>query len=82
MVKKVLISLLCVFITPFLCGCEHKKIVTSTGGMGQRVEMLKKYTPVSTSKNSVTSGKNVIYLGREYENNHFGPTGIKFKFEK
>jgi len=82
MVKKSLIILTLLCVTPFFCACEKAGIVTSTGKMGHRADNYRKYLPVSNAKSAPQTKGNVIYLGREYENNHFGPAGIKFVFER
>lgn len=81
MVKRILALLIVFMISPFLYACQQEQIVTSTGGLGHRAEKLQKMLPNSSTKKT-THGSNIIYLGREYENNHFGPAGIKFVFEK
>ncbi|MBQ2870462.1 hypothetical protein IJE86_02045 [bacterium] len=68
----------------FLCGCQKKHIVTSTGEVGHRAENLQKM--MHSGNLNVPPSKDtragVIYLGRDYENNHFGPPKLKFVFEK
>lgn len=76
-----LIGALC----PFLCGCQTVQIQTQSGGLGHRADALKKYVGGS-SYDSIDNGieikSNVIYMGKEYENNTFGPGRVKFVFEK
>lgn len=82
MLKKVLVILMLSIISPLFCACGKGEIVTSTGKLGHRADTYKKYLPAQPSAAKPGTKGNVIYLGREYENNHFGPAGIKFVFEK
>lgn len=77
-ITKLIILVLC----PMLCGCEASKIQTQTGNLGHRADKLKEYVSSPSSNNKIEIKSNVIYLGKEYENNTFGPARIKFVFEK
>lgn len=81
MVKKVFLILVITAISPLFCACDKNgSFVTSTGKLGRRAEIYKQYT---VPRNNPPVQKNgVIYLGREYENNQFGPSAVKFVFEK
>ena len=80
MLKKSLSILLLAMITPLFSACQKGEIVTSTGSLGQRAEKLKHLLPNDKPAPKERSG--VIYLGREYENNQFGPAAVKFVFER
>lgn len=82
MVKR-LFALFCIIaFAPFLSGCQSVQIESKAGSLGHRADALKKYVGDFSNGASVEIKSNVIYLGREYENNTFGPARIKFVFEK
>lgn len=81
MVKKFFVSLIILSCSPFLSACNNGSIVTSTGSLGKRAEVINKYMHQNSPKKSNDSKSSVIYLGRDYENNQFGPSNIKFVFE-
>ncbi len=81
MVKKVFLILVITALTPLFCACgQSGGFVTSTGKLGRRAEVYKQYTV--PRKNPPEQKNGVIYLGRDYENNKFGPSAVKFVFEK
>lgn len=80
--NKFIIFFLIIILSPVLCGCESSKIQTQTGQLGHRADKLKKYVSPSLIEPKVEINSNIIYLGKEYENNTFGPAKIKFVFEK
>lgn len=84
LLKKYFFVAMVLVLPLFLCGCQKKHIVTSTGEVGHRAENLQKM--MHSGNLNVPSSKDtragVIYLGRDYENNHFGPPKLKFVFEK
>lgn len=75
--------LLITLIVPFLCACQPAvQIKSEAGGLGHRADLLKQYTGGSRSGDtSVEMKNNVIYMGKEYENNNFGPGKVRFVFE-
>ena len=78
---KVFYIVLLAIITPFLCSCRPAvTIQTTSGGLGHRADMLKQYASGQVDT-SVEMKSNVIYMGKEYENNTFGPGKVKFVFE-
>ncbi len=78
MMKKSLAVLILILSSALLTsGCNKSKIVTSTGQMGHRTDKYKAIAPAS-SPNSHT---NVIYLGKEYGKDNFGPNGVRFVFD-
>lgn len=80
MVKKVFLVLVITALTPLFCACGNDGgFVTSTGKLGRRADAYKQYSPLN---NTPEQKNGVIYLGREYENNQFGPSAVKFVFEK
>lgn len=84
LLKKYFFVAMVLVLPLFLCGCQKKHIVTSTGEVGLRAENLQKM--MDSENLNVPPSKDtragVIYLGRDYENNHFGPPKLKFVFEK
>ena len=80
MIKICFLYILVLFCVPMLCACEHSKINTQTGTLGHRADKLNEYVVTQTKK--IERNPNIIYLGRDYENNNFGPGKIKFVFEK
>ncbi len=83
MFKKATGLLLITVIIPFVSACQPAvQIKSESGALGHRADLLKQYAsgshPVDTS---VEMKNNVIYMGKEYENNTFGPGKIRFVFE-
>ena len=82
MVKKTLAYFLTFLFLPMLCACNGTTINTQTGNLGHRADKLQEYVGNTNVSKDIESKSNIIYLGREYENNNFGPGKIKFVFEK
>ena len=78
MVKRYFSYILLLFCIPLLCACHHSGFDTQTGNLGHRVDKLKETITEKKTETNI----NIIYLGRDYENNNFGPGKIKFVFEK
>ena len=80
--KKIFHFILIMLIIPLLCGCQQTvQIKSEAGGLGHRADQFKNYIK-SPPDNGIEIKHNVIYMGKEYENNTFGPGKIKFVFEK
>lgn len=80
MKKTIFLVGLIIFATPFLTACEKAGFVTSTGELGKRTQVYEKYIP-NQSKEYKKSTSSVIYLGRDFDSNNFGPPAIKFVFD-
>ena len=82
-IKKFFFICVLFFLPMMLCACQKQQhIVTSTGGLGHQADNLEKMVKTGKVPSSHKSTYNVIYLGRDYENNTFGPPRLKFVFEK
>ena len=82
MVKRVVVLTLILSSSLLLCACQPTvTIQTQAGGIGHRADKLKQYMG-GEADSSIEIKNNVIYMGKEYENNTFGPGKVKFVFDK
>ena len=82
MVKRVLSLISLATCSLLLCACAPTvSLETKSGALGHRADKFMNYANIEKNTD-VEMKNNVIYMGKEYENNTFGPGAVRFVFDK